>query len=99
MASVRRGDGARPGQAVAGFLLALAVLGPLLTPGSWALFVTPDDARWAAADDRWAVLLCAVPAVGAVCTVEPVRRIRSGLAQVSVRYMRSVSCVTKPSRS
>ncbi|MEU5226351.1 hypothetical protein AB0G55_27495 [Streptomyces toyocaensis] len=63
-AAVRRGDGARPGQAVAGSLLAPAVPGPLPVPGSRALFVTPDDARWA-------VLLCAAVAVGAA---EPVRR-------------------------
>ncbi|MFF5159045.1 ABC transporter [Streptomyces sp. NPDC000348] len=90
--AVHRGDGARPGQAVAGFLLAPAVLGPLLAPGSWALFTTPDDTRWAAAHDRWAVLLCAAVAVGAVCAAEPVRRIGRG-------RLRSPSGTSGPSRA
>lgn len=90
--AVHRGDSTRPGQAVAGFLLALAVLGPLLAPGSWALFVTPDDARWAVAHDRWAVLLGAAVVVGAVCATEPVRRIGPG-------RLRSPSGTSGPSRA
>ncbi|MFI8303583.1 ABC transporter [Streptomyces sp. NPDC085927] len=72
--AVRRSDGTRPGQAVAGALFATAVLASLLWPERWALFVAPDDERWAAAHDRWAVLLCAALAVWAVCGAEPVRR-------------------------
>ncbi|GGX29140.1 ABC transporter [Streptomyces malachitofuscus] len=90
--AIHRGDGARPGQAVAGFLLASAVLGPLLSPGSWALFVTPDDPRWAAAHDRWALLLCAVLAAGALCAAEPVRRFR-------LRRLMSPSGTSDPSRA
>jgi hypothetical protein len=90
--AVHRGDSARPGQAVAGFLLVLAVLGPLLTPGSWALFVPPDDPRWAVAHDRWAVLLCAAVAAGAACATEPVRRVGSG-------RLRSPSGTSGPSRT
>lgn len=72
--AVRRGDSARPGQAVAGFVLGCAILTPLLCPDDWALFVGPDDPRWAAAHDRWTVLLCAVLLTGAVAVTEPVRR-------------------------
>ncbi|MFI1421841.1 ABC transporter [Streptomyces sp. NPDC020731] len=90
--AIHRGDGTRPGQAVAALLLTLAVLGPLLTPGSWALFTAPDDARWAAAHDRWAVLLCAAVVVGAVCATEPKRR-------VTFRGLRSPSGTSGPSRA
>ncbi|MFD6904797.1 ABC transporter [Streptomyces sp. NPDC060077] len=72
--AVQRGDGARPGQAVAGFLLGSAILAPLLCPDGWALFVDQGDPRWAAAHDRWTVLLCAVLLTGAVAVTEPVRR-------------------------
>ncbi|MBT3154509.1 ABC transporter [Streptomyces sp. CHD11] len=71
--AVHRGDSVRPGQAVAGFLLASAVLAPLLSPDSWALFVDPGDPRWAVAHDRWTVLLCAVLLTGAAAATEPVR--------------------------
>ncbi|MFE4048770.1 ABC transporter [Streptomyces sp. YIM B13518] len=90
--AIHRGDGARPGRAVAAFLLTLAVLGPLLTPGSWALFVPPDDPRWAAAHGRWAVLLCAAVVVGAVCAAEPGRRL-------TPRGLRSPSGTSGPSRA
>ncbi|BCB88762.1 hypothetical protein [Phytohabitans suffuscus] len=47
----------------AGVLAAPAVLvlalAATLLPAGWALFVTPDDPHWAAAHDRWAVLLAA----------------------------------------
>ncbi|MEU3095035.1 ABC transporter [Streptomyces sp. NPDC006967] len=72
--AVHRGDSARPGQAVAGFVLGCAILAPLLCPDDRALFVGPDDPRWAAAHDRWTVLLCAVLLTGAVAVTEPVRR-------------------------
>ncbi|MEU7471424.1 ABC transporter [Streptomyces sp. NPDC044984] len=93
--AIHRGDGARPGQAVAGSLLVGSVLGPLLTPGSWALFTAPDDARWAAAHDRWAVLLCAVVVVGAACATEPGRR----LTRRGFRGLRSPSGTSGPSRT
>ncbi|WP_240661244.1 MULTISPECIES: ABC transporter [unclassified Streptomyces] len=92
--ALHRGDGVRPGQAVAGFLLASAVLAPLLTPGSWALFVAPGDPRWAAGHDRWALLLCAVLAAGAVCATEPVRRYR-----LRGTGLRSPSGTSDPSRA
>jgi hypothetical protein len=63
-----------PGQAVAGALLIAAVLTALLLPARWALFVGPGDDRWAASHDRWAVLLAAAGALGALCGPEPVRR-------------------------
>ncbi|MFI8088231.1 ABC transporter [Streptomyces sp. NPDC086080] len=72
--AVRRGDSARPGQAVAGFLLGSAILAPLLGPESWALFAGAGDPRWPAAHDRWTVLLCAVLLTGAASATEPVRR-------------------------
>lgn len=90
--TAHRGDGARPGQAVAGFLLATAILAPLLSTGDWELFVTPDDERWAAAHDRWAVLLCALLAAGALCLTEPVRR-------YAPRRFTSPSGTSDPSRA
>ncbi|MFH9041572.1 ABC transporter [Streptomyces sp. NPDC017966] len=93
--AVHRGDRARPGQAVAGSLLVGSVLGPLLIPGSWALFTTPDDVRWAAAHDRWAVLLCAAVVVGAACATEPRRR----LTLRGFRGLRSPSGTSGPSRT
>jgi hypothetical protein len=49
----------RPGPGVAAGLLSAAVLAPLLLPERWALFVPVEDDRWAAAHDRWALLLAA----------------------------------------
>ncbi|MFE9924419.1 ABC transporter [Streptomyces sp. NPDC005774] len=72
--AVRRSDSTRPGQAVAGALFTTAVLASVLWPERWALFVAPDDEKWAAAHDRWTVLLCAALAVWAACGAEPVRR-------------------------
>ncbi|MFF0111492.1 ABC transporter [Streptomyces prasinus] len=72
--AVRRSDSTRPGPAVAGALFATAVSASLLWPERWALFVAPGDGRWAAAHDRWSVLLCAALAAWAVCGAEPVRR-------------------------
>ncbi|MET8904807.1 ABC transporter [Streptomyces sp. NPDC004538] len=75
-AAVRLTDEARPGPLVAAALLLAAVLAPLSLPEGWALFVTPDDPRWAAGHDRWAVLLAAVAAAGAWCGPEPLGRRR-----------------------
>ncbi|MFJ8191215.1 ABC transporter [Streptomyces sp. NPDC096094] len=75
-AAVRLTDEARPGPSVAAALLLAAVLTPLLAPESWALFVLPDDPRWQAAHDRWAVLLAAVAVAWAACGPEPVGRRR-----------------------
>ncbi|MER6803900.1 MULTISPECIES: ABC transporter [Streptomyces] len=72
--AVRLTDEPRPGPSVAAALLLAAVLAPLLAPESWALFVPPGDERWAAAHDRWAVLLCAALVVAAVGAAEPLRR-------------------------
>ncbi|MFD8274248.1 ABC transporter [Streptomyces flaveolus] len=73
-AAVRLTDEPRPGPAVAAALLVVAVLAPLLIPDDWALFVVPDDPRWRAGHDRWAVLLAAVAVAWAVCGPEPVGR-------------------------
>ncbi|MFF5254992.1 ABC transporter [Streptomyces leeuwenhoekii] len=72
--ALRLTDEARPGRAVAAVLLTAAVLAPLLLPERWALFVPPDDVRWAAAHDRWALVLAGAAALWAVCGPEPVRR-------------------------
>ncbi|GAA2765046.1 ABC transporter [Streptomyces paradoxus] len=73
-AAVRFSEVARPGPPVSGGLLATAVLALLFWPGRWALFVPVEDERWAAAHDRWAVVLAGAVVFGAVCAVEPVRR-------------------------
>ncbi|MGV9695000.1 ABC transporter [Streptomyces sp. NPDC003470] len=73
-AAVRLTDEPRPGPGVAAALLVTAVLGPLLIPAEWALLVVPDDPRWPAAHDRWAVLLAAVVVVWAVSGPEPLGR-------------------------
>ncbi|MEU9590166.1 ABC transporter [Streptomyces sp. NPDC048193] len=73
-AAVRLTDEPRPGPAVAAALLVVAVLAPLLLPEDRSLFVVPDDPRWPAAHDRWAVLLTAVAVVWAACGPEPVGR-------------------------
>ncbi|MFJ5732684.1 ABC transporter [Streptomyces paradoxus] len=73
-AAVRFSEVARPGPPVSGGLLATAVLALLFWPGRWALFVPVEDERWAAAHDRWAVVLAGAVVAGAVCAVEPVRR-------------------------
>lgn len=70
-AVVRLTDEARPGPAIAATLLLTAVLAPLLAPDGWALFVPPDDPRWPAAHDRWAVLLAAVVVAWGACGPEP----------------------------
>ena len=46
----------------------------LFWPGGWALFVPVQDERWAAAHDRWLVVLAGAVILGAVCAVEPLRR-------------------------
>ncbi|MFF5966812.1 ABC transporter [Streptomyces collinus] len=73
-AAVRFSEVTRPGLPVTGGLLATAVLAMLFWPGRWALFVPVQDERWAAAHDRWAVVLAGALVLGAVCAVEPVRR-------------------------
>ncbi|WP_256984368.1 ABC transporter [Streptomyces sp. XY006] len=73
-AVVRFTEVTRPGLPVAGGLLTTAVLALLLWPERWALFVAVEDKRWAAAHDRWAVLLAAAALAGMLCTREPLRR-------------------------
>lgn len=73
-AALRLTDEARPGRAVAAVLLTAAVLAPLVLPERWALFVPPDDERWAAAHDRWALALAGAGALWAACGPEPLRR-------------------------
>jgi hypothetical protein len=76
-AAIRFRQEPRPGSAVVAVLLTAAVLAPLLLPPRWALFVDVTDDRWAAAHERWQVLLVAAAVLGAVCTREPVRRRRA----------------------
>jgi hypothetical protein len=75
-AAVRFTEATRPGLPVAAALLTTAVLAMLFWPARWALFVPVEDERWAAAHDRWALVLAATALVGAVCAVEPLRRPR-----------------------
>ncbi|GGS62783.1 ABC transporter [Streptomyces violaceus] len=72
--AVRRSDIARPGPRLAAGLLTSAVLVLLFWPGRWALLVPVEDERWAAAHDRWAVVLAGAVLVGVLGAVEPVRR-------------------------
>ncbi|MGW1211319.1 ABC transporter [Streptomyces sp. NPDC002499] len=72
-AAIRFTDQAEPGQAVAAGLLVLAILTPLLLPESWALFVAVEDKRWAAAHDRWAVLLTGAAVVWGLCMPERIK--------------------------
>ncbi|WP_308311444.1 ABC transporter [Streptomyces sp. D2-8] len=74
VAVVRFSEVARPGLPVAGGLLTTAVLAMLFWPGRWALFVPVRDERWAAAHDRWAVVLAGAVILGVVSAVEPMRR-------------------------
>ncbi|MEV0242007.1 ABC transporter [Streptomyces sp. NPDC050674] len=73
-AAVRFSEVTRPGPPVAGALLTTAVLTLLFWPGRLALFVPVQDERWAAAHERWAVVLGGAVLLGLVCTVEPLRR-------------------------
>ncbi|MEU4469279.1 ABC transporter [Streptomyces sp. NPDC024017] len=73
-AAVRFSEVARPGLPVAGGLLTTAVLAMLFWPRRWALFVPVQDERWAAAHDRWAVVLAGAVILGLVSAAEPVRR-------------------------
>ncbi|MFC9130488.1 ABC transporter [Streptomyces sp. NPDC057099] len=72
--AVRHSDIARPGARLAAGLLTSAVLALLFWPGRWALFVPVQDERWAAAHDRWAVVLAVAVLVGVLGAGEPVRR-------------------------
>lgn len=72
--AVRFSDATRPGPRVAAGLLTSAVLVVLFWPGRWALFVPVEDERWAAAHDRWAVVLAGAVLVGVLGAVEPLRR-------------------------
>ncbi|MGW4549513.1 ABC transporter [Streptomyces violaceorubidus] len=74
--AVRLTDETRPGPFVAASLLLAAVLGPLLAPEDWALFVQAGDPRWPLAHERWAVLAAATAVAGAVCGPEPLGRRR-----------------------
>ncbi|MEU7718055.1 ABC transporter [Streptomyces tibetensis] len=73
-AAVRFSEATRPGLPVTGALLTTAVLTVLLWPGRWALFVQVQDERWAAAHERWALVLGGAVLLGAACTAEPLRR-------------------------
>jgi len=73
-AAVRFTQAAEPGQAVAGAVLTTAVLGLLLWPERWALFVATQDPKWAQAHDRWGMVLVGAVVVWGVCGPEPLRR-------------------------
>ncbi|MGK5696792.1 ABC transporter [Streptomyces sp. URMC 128] len=77
--AVRCSEVTRPGPPVAAGLLTSAVLAALFWPGRWALFVPVEDDRWATAHDRWAVVLGGAVLVGALGSVEPLRRRAGGL--------------------
>jgi hypothetical protein len=72
--AVRRSDITRPGPRLAAGLLTSAMLVLLFWPGRWALLVPVEDDRWAAAHDRWAVVLAGAAVVGVLGAVEPLRR-------------------------
>ncbi|WP_225824673.1 ABC transporter [Streptomyces naphthomycinicus] len=72
--AVRRTDDPYPGRPAATALLVTGVLAPLLVPDRWALFVAPQDPRWAAAHERWAWLLAGAAAVWVLSLGEPPRR-------------------------
>ncbi|WDV56854.1 ABC transporter [Streptomyces coeruleorubidus] len=72
--AVRFSDVTHPGPRVAAGLLTSAVLVKLFWPGRWALFVPVEDDRWAAAHERWAVVLAGAVLVGVLGAVEPLRR-------------------------
>ncbi|PWI20596.1 ABC transporter [Streptomyces sp. Act143] len=73
-AAIRFTQAAEPGRAVAGAVLTSAVLGLLLWPRRWALFVGTGDERWAAAHDRWVMVVVGALVVWGVCGPEPLRR-------------------------
>nr|WP_245695410.1 ABC transporter [Streptomyces antibioticus] len=73
-AAVRFSQAAEPGQAVAGAVLTTAVLGLLLWPERWALFVATQDPKWAQAHDRWGMVLVGAVVVWGACGPEPLRR-------------------------
>jgi len=73
-AAVRFREEPRPGAGVTAALLTGAVLSPLLLPDRWALIVAVQDERWAAAHERWGVLLAAASVVWGMCGMEPLRR-------------------------
>ncbi|MFC9507485.1 ABC transporter [Streptomyces sp. NPDC057002] len=72
--AVRRSDIARPGARLAAGLLTSAVLVLLFWPERWALLVPVQDERWAAAHDRWVVVLAGAVLVGVLGVREPLRR-------------------------
>ncbi|PPS67614.1 ABC transporter [Streptomyces sp. 46] len=73
-AAVRFSEVTRPGRPVTGALLTTAVLAMLFWPGRWALFVPVEDERWAAAHERWGLVLGGAVLLGVVCAIEPLRR-------------------------
>ena len=72
--AVRCSEATRPGPRVAAGLLTSAVLAMVFWPVRWALFVPVADERWAAAHDRWGVVLAGAVLVGVLGAVEPLRR-------------------------
>ncbi|KOW00145.1 ABC transporter [Streptomyces sp. NRRL B-1140] len=73
-AAMRFGEPTRPGLPVAVGLLTTSVLVMLFWPGRWALFVPVEDERWAAAHERWGLVLGGAVLLGAAWAVEPLRR-------------------------
>ncbi|MCW7942254.1 hypothetical protein AAW14_09360 [Streptomyces hygroscopicus] len=75
-AAVRFTDEPQPGAVVAATLLAVTVLETLL-PERCTLFVDVADPGWAAAHQRWAVLLLLTVPMGAALLPERIRRRRA----------------------
>lgn len=79
-AAVRFTERTEPGTAVAAGLLVTAMTVPtVLLPERWALLVAVHDPHWAAAHERWAVVLTAAVVLCALCCPEPVRSGRPAL--------------------
>ncbi|MBW6434805.1 hypothetical protein KZ829_13760 [Actinoplanes hulinensis] len=71
--AVRLRSGDNGGIVAAPAVLVLVIAASRIPP-DLALYVPPGDERWAAAHDRWAVLLAAAVAVSVWAVAEPVRQ-------------------------
>lgn len=75
LAAVARLRGGRESGGVVAFsTLLLLVVAAALLPRGLALFVHPTDERWAAAHDRWTILLAFAAAASVWATRDPIRR-------------------------
>ncbi|MGW3120590.1 ABC transporter [Streptomyces sp. NPDC001107] len=74
--AVRLTDEPEPGPSVAAAVLTTATLGALLIPARWTLLAATGDPRWAAAHERWGVLLGVGAVAWGVCLPEPLRKLQ-----------------------